>query len=108
MRKFFLFKVILFSIALKSQGNSQQGTFPPIQIKSRQSYAFEKYGNVPINLYTGSIDLKVPITSIDENGVNIPISISYDSSGFIPHKKPDLAGMNCTSSNQLGHFSLNP
>jgi len=89
MRNLFLFKVLLFSIALKSQG-----AFQPIQIKSPQSYAFEKYGNVPTNLYVGSIDLKVPITSIEENGVNIPISISYDSSGFIPHKKPDLAGMN--------------
>jgi hypothetical protein len=94
MRNLFLFKVLLFSIALKSQSSSQQGTFPPVQIKSPQSYAFEKYGNIPMNLYTGSIDLKVPITSIDENGVNIPVSLSYDSSGFIPHKKPDLAGMN--------------
>lgn len=89
MRNFFLAKALLFSIALKSQG-----VFPPIQVKSPQSYAFEKYGNVPVNLYVGSIDLKVPITSIEENGINIPVSISYDSSGFFPHKKPDLAGMN--------------
>ena len=67
----------------------------PVQIKSPQSYAFEKYGNVPINLYTGTLDLKVPIYSLSiGNGNKIDIVISYDSSGFIPRKKSDYAGMN--------------
>lgn len=65
------------------------------QIKSPQSYAFEKYGNVPVNLYTGSIDLKIPIYSLNIDGGNtVDLFLSYDSSGFIPHKKSDLAGMN--------------
>ena len=66
------------------------------QVKSPESYAFEKYGNVPVNLYTGAIDLKVPVTSISENGVEIPINLSYDSSGFTPHKKNEVAGVNWT------------
>lgn len=64
-----------------------------VEIKSPQSYAFEKYGNVPVSLYTGAIDLKIPLASIAENNVNIPITLNYDSSGFIPHKKSDAAGI---------------
>ena len=66
----------------------------PVQIKSPQSYAFEKYGNVPVNLYAGSIDLKIPIASIGAKDADISAILIYDSSGFIPHKKSDAAGVN--------------
>lgn len=65
-----------------------------LQIKTPESYAFEKYGNVPVNLYTGMIDLKIPLFNIDIDGENsINMLLSYDSSGFIPRKKSDLAGV---------------
>ncbi|REC49722.1 hypothetical protein DRF67_04470 [Chryseobacterium pennipullorum] len=65
-----------------------------VEVKSPQSYAFEKSGNVPISLYTGALDLKIPMYSIPTNGgKSIDIFVSYDSSGFLPHKKSDNAGM---------------
>lgn len=81
----FLVAIIIYS----------QGITGAVQIKSPQSYSFEKYGNVPVNLYTGMLDMKIPINSLQINGENsIDVLLSYDSSGFIPHKKSDLAGVN--------------
>lgn len=46
-------------------------------------------------MYTGSLNLKIPIYSLPVgNGDNIDVMISYDSSGFMPRKKSDYAGMN--------------
>lgn len=87
--------ILLFGLITTSV-YSQKGPDERIIMKSPQSYAFEKYGNVPINLHTGAIDLKIPVASINENGVNIPVTLSYDSSGFYPHKKSDIAGTNWT------------
>lgn len=84
------FIITLFSCSIQVFG---QLTQPKVQIKSPQSYAFEKYGNVPVNMYTGAIDLKIPLTSIEANNTSIPLTLSYDSSGFIPHKKSDAAGI---------------
>ena len=92
MRKNIL--LIILSFSSLQNISAQRFGDQLITIKSPQSYAFEKYGNVPVNMYTGSIDLKIPITSFDAGGMNIPVSISYDSSGFIPHKKSDPAGIN--------------
>lgn len=84
---------ISLSLLLSSLVFSQQ-KLEDVQIKSPQSYAFEKYGNVPINLYTGTLDLKIPIYSVPSGGgKNIDVFVSYDSSGFLPHKKADYAGM---------------
>lgn len=67
------------------------------QVKSPDTYAFEKYGNIPINMYTGTLDLKIPIYSIQtKDGRSIDSFLSYDSSGFIPHKKNNNAGYNWT------------
>ncbi|MFC0343731.1 hypothetical protein [Epilithonimonas hispanica] len=86
-----LYSTSLLLVTLKIFG---QGAMSPVEIKSPQSYAFEKYGNIPVNLYTGSIDLRIPIASIGEKGLDISATLVYDSSGFIPHKKSDAAGVN--------------
>ncbi|WP_415326260.1 DUF5977 domain-containing protein [Chryseobacterium sp. MMS23-Vi53] len=87
-----LFTISLFLFTITTFGQTHMTT-PNAEIKSPQSYAFEKYGNVPVNLYTGAIDLQISITSLDIAGSAIPITLNYDSSGFIPHKKSDAAGM---------------
>lgn len=86
---------LLFLLLLYSFNNAQSlQAAQPIDLKSPQSYAFEKYGNVPVNLYTGSIDMKIPVASIGDKGHDISATLIYDSSGFIPHKKSDAAGVN--------------
>ncbi|WP_223607294.1 hypothetical protein [Chryseobacterium sp. OSA05B] len=89
MRKIYISLTLLqFSISFSQQALDK------VQIKSPQSYAFEKYGNVPINLHTGTLDLKIPIYSVPTNGgKSIDVFVSYDSSGFLPHKKADYAGI---------------
>lgn len=84
--------IIVVNIVSFTQAQQMQ---PQVQFKSPEVYAFEKYGNVPVNLYTGSLDLRVPIYSLAVgDGKTIQINLSYDSSGFIPHKKNDNAGVN--------------
>jgi len=83
-----LLPLFLYSVKIFSQA-----PLTNVEIKSPQSYAFEKYGNIPVNLYIGAIDLKIPITNIGGDGLDIAADLVYDSSGFIPHKKSDAAGM---------------
>lgn len=86
--------LLLTTFCISTNINAQRQLMQKSEVKSPESYSFEKYGNVPVNLYTGAIDLKIPITSIDENGVSVPITLTYDSSGFIPHKKSEVSGVN--------------
>ncbi|SDQ81015.1 hypothetical protein SAMN05421664_2680 [Chryseobacterium soldanellicola] len=89
LRNIFLLSAIIANMQLLAQGPTD-----PVQMKSPQSYAFEKYGNVPVNLYTGAIDLKIPVANIGGGEADISTTLVYDSSGFIPHKKSDAAGVN--------------
>ena len=68
----------------------------PVNMKSPQSYEFERFGNVPVNLNAGTIDLKIPLfeTKISENDGSFSLNLSYNSSGFIPAKKSNFVGLN--------------
>lgn len=87
-KRLLIVPIILYSINTLSQTPGEN-----VEIKSPQTYAFEKYGNVPVNLYIGAVDLRIPITNIGSEGLGIAADLVYDSSGFIPHKKSDAAGI---------------
>ena len=89
MRKLLITYCFLMAVLDYAQLTMQQ-----LQIKSPETYAFEKYGNVPVNLYSGMIDMRIPLYNLNIDGENsINVLLSYDSSGFLPHKKSDLGGM---------------
>jgi YD repeat-containing protein len=44
--------------------------------------AFDKYGNTPVNTYTGTTDISVPIATLEGRAISIPINLRYDASGI--------------------------
>ncbi len=50
--------------------------------KSPEATAFEKYGNTPVNLYTGTPDISIPLHTIKGRELDMPILLNYDASGI--------------------------
>lgn len=49
--------------------------------KSPEAAAFEKYGSTPVNLYTGTPDISIPLHTYKGREIDVPMSINYDASG---------------------------
>lgn len=49
---------------------------------SPEAQAFTKYGNTPVNLFTGSPGINIPIVSLKGREIEVPISLTYDASGI--------------------------
>ncbi|ASK30713.1 hypothetical protein CEY12_11560 [Chryseobacterium sp. T16E-39] len=62
-------------------------------IKSPQVSEFIKYGNIPINSYIGEAQVEIPLYSINTRNKPVSISLGYNSSGFLPNKRPDMVGL---------------
>lgn len=43
--------------------------------------AFQKYNFMPVNLYTGKVQVNIPIYEINSGKIKVPISITYNSGG---------------------------
>jgi len=81
---YLILSVLIFSFQLSAQG--KYGHVTP------QTADFMKYGNTPVSLYTGQIDLSIPIYRIKDPDFNIPVSITYNSEGFQPQKHSGFVG----------------
>ncbi|WP_299214621.1 hypothetical protein [uncultured Aquimarina sp.] len=49
---------------------------------SPEAAAFIKYGNVPLNQYTGTPNISIPICEISGKSISLPISMTYYASGI--------------------------
>lgn len=80
MRKTLL-SLLLFCLVFIS--NAQQ-KLPPFNYipQAPTTEAFTRYGDIPVDLSTGVTAISIPIYTFSENGINIPISISYHASGI--------------------------
>jgi hypothetical protein len=61
-----------------------------------QTADFIRYGETPVSLFTGKINLEVPIYRIQDQDFDIPISLLYSSDGFKLEKRSDLVGLDWT------------
>ena len=50
-----------------------------------QSMNFMKYGNTPVNLFTGTLSMDIPIYTYKDKDFELPISIGYASTGLTPN-----------------------
>lgn len=53
-----------------------------------------KYGNQNVNYYNGLLDTSIPLDGYKDNDFDIPLSLKYISSGFVPSKRPNIVGHN--------------
>lgn len=68
----------ILSIYAYAQDNSTgEPTFLP-----PNAAAFGKYGDTPVNYHTGTTNISIPIFSITEGNLSLPISLSYHSGGI--------------------------
>ena len=63
-------------------------------IPSPQTWDFMAYGRVPVGLHTGQLDLEIPLYHYKDKDFDIPISLAYNSAGFVPSKPAGPVGLN--------------
>jgi hypothetical protein len=67
----------------QSQSQPQQQYFAPtIAPRSPNTAALEKYGSYDVNLFTGVPNISIPIYTIEDGDLKVPITLSYHASGI--------------------------
>lgn len=89
MKNIFFVLFIVVHLNIHSQGSSDGFNFDSYYInpventvpKTPTAAVFDVYGNIPLNTSSGLPNISIPIYNIEEDGVSIPISLSYHASG---------------------------
>jgi len=70
----------LFSLNSHSQTNPYT---PKINIPtSPEAALFGRFGDVPVGYHTGTADISIPLYTIEEGDIKIPVALRYHSSGI--------------------------
>ncbi len=76
MKKYAL--ILNLIIAIIFQVNSQEVIIPP----SPNAASLGTYGDCPVNLFTGSPSISIPLYKIEEPGINLDIALNYNAKGI--------------------------
>jgi hypothetical protein len=76
-----------------SFGQTQPGVPKDIIPPSPDAQSLQKYGNIPVSLYSGLPQISVPIYEIKTRDLSVPISLSYHASGIKVSEEASRVGL---------------
>ncbi|MDR1198565.1 MAG: hypothetical protein LBK94_06085, partial [Prevotellaceae bacterium] len=88
-----LIKTLILLFAVPTAINAQISLNNEITLPSTDVWNFMKYGDVGTNLYTGTLNLKIPVYTYKDEDFEIPVSIDYSSNGYMPNIRTGILGL---------------
>ncbi|KRB56452.1 hypothetical protein [Flavobacterium sp. Root186] len=64
-----------------------------VVISTPDVMSFQKYGNTPINLYSGKSDIVIPFYEIQAGKIKVPVTLTYNSGGIKVDEIASSAGL---------------
>ncbi len=83
-------------LGLFPMGLHAQVPQPNISLPSANATALGQYGEVPVSKYTGIPDIRIPLYTLKDGKLSLPISLSYHAGGVMPDVRPGWTGLNFT------------
>jgi hypothetical protein len=69
---------------------------PNVSIPSPNAAGLGMYGEIPVSLYSGLPTVEIPLYTVEEGKIKVPISLSYHASGVRVNQHPGWVGLNWT------------
>jgi len=87
MKKYIITILLLVATMLSHRASATNSDYNKyIPVMTPESATLGQYGAFPVSLYTGSVDISIPIHTLKTNNITVPISLQYNGTGFIPNK----------------------
>lgn len=87
--KSFLSFLVLVNWALVSEA---QIPTAPASVLSPNASNFQLFGDIPVSYFTGLASTELPIYTVTEGPIAVPVSLAYHASGFRPDQHPGWVG----------------
>lgn len=93
----FLCVVVTFFLPIYAEDDKLH-TDPRVQISlpSTEAQSLGKFSEVPVDLYTGRVNINIPLFTISHNDIEVPISLSYHGGGIKVDDECGLVGLGWT------------
>ncbi len=93
MKKTYKLLQIILLIYINHLSAFSQLPQSPASVLSPNAASLGLYGNVPVSYYTGVPEINIPLYDISCYNFQLPLSLSYHSSGIQPDQHPGWTGL---------------
>lgn len=94
--KTILLNIVIIIFTLNCNTINSQSIPLPKNIQAPTTASLGKYGDIPVSLYNGSANVNIPLLKLEEKGIEMDISLSYDASGVGVGSVASWVGQNWT------------
>ncbi|PWG81601.1 RHS repeat domain-containing protein [Pararcticibacter amylolyticus] len=71
---------------------SAQIPLAPANVQSPNAASLGMFGEIPVSYYTGIPSIEVPLYTLQQKGISVPLTLNYHASGFRPDMHPGWVG----------------
>ena len=89
MRQTYSFILAITMVLLAGIPAAAQMPVDPRKNFSPNAMSFQRYGDIPVSMYTGTPNINIPLDTLDFDGYLLPVGLSYHSGGI---KAEEFAG----------------
>lgn len=89
--KFYI--ILLLSMFSLFSGVKAQIPELPTASLTPNAAAMARFGNTPVSLFTGTPQISIPLYTLQNGSLSLPISLSYHSGGVKPDEHPSWVGL---------------
>ena len=87
MKLRFIVHALLIVIAigilnLSAAAQDQQGKYADVSISSPTAASLGKYADIPVNCHTGIPQIEIPLYTVREGTLSLPVSLKYHAAGL--------------------------
>ena len=86
----------ILGLSLSMSCFAQSDMYDPASVPTPNQSSLGLFGTIPVSCYTGTADVNIPIYSTTQRGVDLNISLCYNTSGLLMNQLPGWTGYNWT------------
>jgi hypothetical protein len=83
--------IFLFLLSVSLPALSQPKKY--VSFPSPNAASFGIFGQIPVNYFNGLPDISIPLYTLQDHGISMPINLSYHASGVHPDFHPGWVGL---------------
>lgn len=77
---------------VKSQSPNTNGVYNQVSIASPTAASLGKYADIPVNYHTGIPEINIPLYTVKEGSLSLPISLGYHGGGITVSEQASWVG----------------
>lgn len=94
MRSIICLSIILAIVTLPMQVNATDGNHRDYSPKTPEAWSFQQMADIPVGNYTGTLNMSIPLYTVECGDLEVPISLDYLGSAIKVDQEATWVGLN--------------